>query len=65
MDCRDLQSSLGQLKVRNAILDGEIACVDEEGRSLFDELLFRRGFPIFYAFDILFLNDRDLFGKRR
>src|ERR1700730_5132682 len=56
----ELQSSLGKLKVRNAIIDGEIACVDEEGRSLFNELLFRRGCPIFYAFDILYLNDRDL-----
>ncbi len=26
----------------------------------FNELLFRRGSPIFYAFDILYLNDRDL-----
>jgi ATP dependent DNA ligase domain len=27
---------------------------------LFDELLFRRGSPIFYAFDLLYLNGRDL-----
>jgi ATP-dependent DNA ligase len=26
----------------------------------FNELMFRRGCPIFYAFDILYLNDRDL-----
>ena len=57
---KDLENSLGRLTVRNAIIDGEIACVDEEGRSLFNELLFRRGVPIFYAFDILYLNDRDL-----
>jgi bifunctional non-homologous end joining protein LigD len=57
---KELQDSLGKLRVRNAILDGEIACVDEEGRSIFNELLFRRGIPIFYAFDILYLNDRDL-----
>ena len=57
---KDLENSLRELKVRNAIIDGEIACVDEEGRSIFNELLFRRGSPIFYAFDILFLNDRDL-----
>jgi bifunctional non-homologous end joining protein LigD len=57
---KDLENSLRQLKVRNAIIDGEIACVDEEGRSIFNELLFRRGCPIFYAFDILYLNDRDL-----
>ena len=55
-----MQNSLGKLRVKNAIIDGEIACVDEEGRSLFNELLFRRGSPIFYAFDLLYLNDRDL-----
>lgn len=27
---------------------------------MFNELLFRRGCPIFYAFDLLYLNDRDL-----
>ena len=42
------------------MIDGEIACVDEDGRSLFNELLFRRGLPIFYAFDILYLNNHDL-----
>jgi bifunctional non-homologous end joining protein LigD len=51
---KDLQSSLGQLKVKNAVIDGEIACLDDQGRSIFNELLFRRGFPIFYAFDILY-----------
>jgi bifunctional non-homologous end joining protein LigD len=57
---KELQESLGQLRVKNAIIDGEIACVDEEGRSQFNALLFRRGCPIYYAFDILYLNDRDL-----
>jgi bifunctional non-homologous end joining protein LigD len=57
---KDLQSSLANLKVKNAVIDGEIACVDEEGRSIFNELLFRRGMPIFYAFDLLYLNGRDL-----
>jgi ATP-dependent DNA ligase len=55
-----LQNSLGKIRVKNAIIDGEIACLDEQGRSIFNELLFRRGCPIFYAFDILYLNDRDL-----
>ena len=48
------------LKVRNAILDGEICCLGSDGRSLFNELLFRRGVPHFYAFDLLWLNGRDL-----
>ena len=32
-----------QLKVENAILDGEIVCPDETGRSIFKNVLFRRG----------------------
>jgi bifunctional non-homologous end joining protein LigD len=42
------------------VIDGEIVCLDAEGRSIFNELLFRRGYPIFYAFDLLYLNGRDL-----
>src|SRR3981081_3126953 len=57
---RELANSLGKLKVENAIIDGELACLDSEGRCIFNELMFRRGCPIFYAFDILYLNDRDL-----
>jgi bifunctional non-homologous end joining protein LigD len=48
------------LKVKNAVLDGEIVVLDEQGRSLFNEMLFRRGHPILYVFDLLWLNDRDL-----
>ena len=29
-------------------------------RSIFNELLLRKGCPIFYAFDLLYLNDKDL-----
>jgi bifunctional non-homologous end joining protein LigD len=57
---RELANSLGKLEVENAIIDGEVACLDSEGRCIFNELMFRRGYPIFYAFDILYLNDRDL-----
>ena len=57
---RELATSLRQLKVKNAIIDGELACLDSEGRSIFNDLLFRRGCPIFYAFDLLYLNGRDL-----
>src|SRR3981081_3232685 len=57
---RELANSLGKLKVKNAIIDGELACLDSEGRSIFNELMFRRGCPIFYAFDLLSLSDRDL-----
>jgi bifunctional non-homologous end joining protein LigD len=46
--------------VQNAVIDGELVCLDPEGRSIFNELLFRRGSPIFYAFDLRYLNGRDL-----
>jgi len=44
---QDLRDSLAKLKVKNAVIDGEIVCLDTEGRSIFNELLFRRGYPIF------------------
>jgi bifunctional non-homologous end joining protein LigD len=55
-----LRDSLGKLKVKNAVLDGELVCLDTEGRSIFNELLFRRGCPVFYTFDLLYLNNRDM-----
>ena len=55
-----LRDNLATLKVQNAIIDGEIVCLDSEGRSIFDELLHRKGCPTFYAFDLLYLNGRDL-----
>jgi bifunctional non-homologous end joining protein LigD len=57
----DLSSWISRhLKVENAVLDGEIACLDSDGRSQFNDLLYRRGDPYFYAFDLLWLNGRDL-----
>ena len=34
------------LKVENAVLDGEIACIDGEGRPVFKDLLFRKSLCI-------------------
>jgi hypothetical protein len=40
---KDLGQWIGRnLRVENAVLDGEIACVDDTGRSVFNDLLFRR-----------------------
>ena len=47
-------------RVESAVLDGEIACVDDAGRSVFNDLLFRRRECVFFAFDLLFLNGDDL-----
>jgi bifunctional non-homologous end joining protein LigD len=48
------------LEVRDAILDGELVCLDQAGRPQFNELFFRRGTPYFVAFDLLWLNEKDL-----
>lgn len=45
----------------NAILDGEIVCLDpKDGRSIFADLMFHRAEPYFYAFDALMLEGQDL-----
>jgi bifunctional non-homologous end joining protein LigD len=41
------------LKGQRCVLDGEIVCLDRDGRTNFRNLLFRRAGPFFYAFDIL------------
>jgi bifunctional non-homologous end joining protein LigD len=48
-----------RLRVTDAILDGEVICVDETGRPIFIDLL-RRKEPCFVAFDLLWLNGEDL-----
>jgi bifunctional non-homologous end joining protein LigD len=56
----ELRGNLAKLKAKTAILDREIVCLDSQGRSIFNELLHRKGAPTFYAFDLLFLDGRDL-----
>jgi bifunctional non-homologous end joining protein LigD len=55
-----LRESLAKLRVKNGVLDGEIICLDAAGKSIFKDVLHRRGDPIFYAFDLLWLNGLDL-----
>jgi bifunctional non-homologous end joining protein LigD len=65
---RNAYKSFGQLRlaiaasldVENAILDGEIVCLNSDGHSMFRELLHRRGEPRYYAFDLLWLDGSDL-----
>lgn len=54
-----LREALAGLYVRDAVLDGEICRLDAEGRSQFYTLLRRRSEPVFYAFDLLWLNGED------
>jgi hypothetical protein len=50
------------LPVRNAILDGEIVYVGADGTPQFYDLM-RRGPQHFYAFDLLWLDGRDLHSR--
>lgn len=47
------------LPVKNAILDGEIIVMGEVGPD-FNALFFRKGTPAYAAFDLLWLNGKDL-----
>jgi len=55
-----LKTALTKLPVDNVILDGEIICIDQNGVSRFNQLLDRKTEPVFYAFDLLWLNGEDL-----
>jgi bifunctional non-homologous end joining protein LigD len=45
-----LEEALATLPVQNAIIDGEIVCIDANGVSQFNELLNRKAEPVLYAF---------------
>jgi bifunctional non-homologous end joining protein LigD len=49
-----------ELRVKDAILDGEVVSLDPEGRQDFRGLLARRGNLHYAAFDVLWLNGKDL-----
>jgi ATP-dependent DNA ligase len=51
-----------ELRVKEAILDGEVVALDSEGRQDFRGLLARRGNLHYAAFDVLWLNGKDLRG---
>jgi bifunctional non-homologous end joining protein LigD len=57
----DLANSIaGSLPlVHDAVLDGEIVCLDRRGRPQFKNLLFRRGEPCFFAFDLPWNEGKD------
>ncbi len=42
------------------VLDGEIVCLDKGGKPQFRDLLFHRGEPCFFAFDLLMIDGKDL-----
>jgi bifunctional non-homologous end joining protein LigD len=55
-----LRDALAGLKAKDAILDGEIVCLDASGCSQFKELLYRRGRAVFFVFDLVWLDGVDL-----
>jgi bifunctional non-homologous end joining protein LigD len=54
-----LRATLATIR-REVILDGEIVCLDAAGKPQFYELFRHRGEPVFYAFDVLWLDGEDL-----
>lgn len=50
----------GVTGAREVVLDGEIVSLDSKGRPVFRDLLKGRGFLAFAAFDLLWLDGRDL-----
>jgi bifunctional non-homologous end joining protein LigD len=42
------------------VLDGEIVCLGKRGKPQFRDLLFHRGEPYFFAFDLLMSDGKDL-----
>ncbi len=54
------ESLPAELHARSVVLDGEIVCLDRHGKTQFRDLLFRRGEPRFYAFDLLWCDGEGL-----
>jgi bifunctional non-homologous end joining protein LigD len=48
------------LKDRSVVIDGEIVCLDGEGKPQFYDLLLRRGEPRLCAFDLLWCDGQNL-----
>jgi len=63
-----LALSAQKLKAQQVVLDGEIVALDAQGRPSFQTLQRRSLNPkhsiVFYAFDVLHVNGRDVIGER-
>ena len=51
------------IRAESAVLDGEVVCLDADGRPDFKAPLFRRAVPVLYAFDLLMLDGQDVREK--
>ncbi len=52
------------IRAYRAVIDGEIVCLNAEGKANFYDLLFRRRWPHFVVFDLLSFEGRD-YGSAR
>ena len=58
---RDVALALpSAINAKNAILDGELVVLDRTGKARFYDLMAGRGYVVFAAFDLMWLNGRDL-----
>ena len=57
----DLRTALpDQIHAKDAILDGELVLLDGSGKARFYDLMANRGTVVFAAFDLIWLNGRDM-----
>jgi len=54
---KDIAAGIPNTKL--TALDGEIVCLDKKGRPQFRDLLFHRGDPCFFVFDVLMCDGKD------
>jgi bifunctional non-homologous end joining protein LigD len=57
---KSLRENLARLPVQEAIIDGEIICIDGDGVSRFNHLLDHKHESVLYVFDLLWINGVDL-----
>jgi bifunctional non-homologous end joining protein LigD len=60
----DLANQIAEHLPANAALDGEIVAVDRKGKPRFNDLMFHRRPPCFFAFDLLTCDGRDWRSQR-
>ena len=60
----NLRQTLILSSAGKTVLDGEIVCLDKVGRPQFNDLLFHRAEPCFFAFDLL-MNDGKYLRRER
>jgi bifunctional non-homologous end joining protein LigD len=64
-DYPTVTSALSGIRAKSALIDGEVVALDPEGKPSFQALQHRAGVTcpvVYFAFDLLFLNGRDLRG---